>query len=135
MMSNNLTPSRGVPSFCEYHCGMVDRDQCDNKMAGLKTRLETRLDQVKPKTSDPGTWIRWAAGVVLVVLGSWWGLSTMFSERPTRSEVKEEITERKPHPETRAIVDGNTTIIRQQQRQLDRIEVGVDAIKTTLKDR
>ena len=128
------TPIHGVPTFCEFHSGMVNRDQCDLAMAGLKTRLEAEVEDAKGKPSDPGTWIRWAAGILLVVLGAWWGMSTLFSERPTETKVDQKIMDRKPHPETKAITEANTKIINLQQRQLDRIEVGVDAIKEAVKD-
>ena len=87
------------------------------------------------KKPDVGTWVRWAGGLVVLLVGMLWSVSVLFAERPTEKHVKEMISDsHSQHPDSREAIGRNAAELQAQKLQLVRIGDGVETIKETVKE-
>lgn len=94
------------------------------------------------RRKEVANWTRWAITIAITftvtILGAWWGLGKMFDERVTRAELKDTVTTLETHhvqhPDSKVQINEQRQMLLNQQRQLDRIEGGIEAIKETIAD-
>jgi len=81
---------------------------------------------------DVAGWTKWGVGLLVLFLGAWWTLGTMFNERPTEMKVEKLIENRKPHPDLKMLSETNAKLIQQQEVDLGIIKTGINNIQKSL---
>jgi hypothetical protein len=87
------------------------------------------------KKKEVGEWVRWGAGLAILLGGLLWGGAELFAERPTGHQVKEMIQSAKSqHPDSKEGIKANAMMNNTQEIEIGELKVTVKSIDDSLKE-